>query len=191
MPLLSDIHLPSQAKTMAEVIDVIQIPAFLCRQTDLLIAAGESGAVVNIKKGQFLAPWSMEEAINKVRSTGNERIIATDRGTTFGYDRLISDMRAIPIMQRFGVPVCFDASHSVQLPGGEKTISGGEREFIPILTKAALAAGADLIFLESHPDVANAKSDKHSVYPLDQLEGLLRQMQSLYHHMQQEPMLCS
>ncbi len=190
IPVLSDIHEPAQAKQMGEVVDIIQIPAFLCRQTDLLVAAAQTNAVINIKKGQFLSPWSMKEAINKVRSAGNNRIIATDRGTTFGYDRLISDMRSIPIMKQFGVPVCFDASHSVQLPGAEKTISGGERQFIPTLAKSALAAGADLIFLETHPDVDKAKSDKHSVFPLDKLEGLLIQMQNLYHHIQNETSLC-
>lgn len=190
IPVLSDIHEVRHAELGAGILDVMQIPAFLCRQTDLLIAAGNSGATINIKKGQFLAPWSMQEAINKVRSTGNHKIIATDRGTTFGYDRLISDMRAIPIMKRFNVPVCFDASHSVQLPGSEKSISGGEREFIEPLSKAAIAAGADLIFLETHPDVANAKSDKHSVFPLDKLERLLPKMLSLYALMKEDLAPC-
>lgn len=190
VPVLSDVHEVSHIKKAQGILDVMQIPAFLCRQTDLLIAAGESGAVVNIKKGQFLAPWSMSEAINKVRSTGNEKIIATDRGTTFGYDRLISDMRAIVIMKQFNAPVCFDASHSVQLPGSHKTISGGERQFIEPLAKAAIAAGADLIFLETHPDIANAKSDKHSVFPLDKLEMLLPKLQRLYYLTQEDLIPC-
>lgn len=180
LPVLTDIHHPEEAAPVAEVSDILQIPAFLCRQTDLLIAAGETQAVINIKKGQFMAPWDMEHAVNKVLSTGNRQIILTDRGTTFGYNNLVSDMRAIAIMQKFGFPVCFDASHSVQLPGGLGGQSGGEREFIPILAKAAIAAGANLLFIESHPNPAKAKSDKDSVIAFDALEDLLNELKPLY-----------
>ncbi len=190
LAILTDIHTPDDPKMAAEVCDILQIPAFLSRQTDLLVAAGKSGAIINIKKGQFMAPWDMEPAVQKLKSTGNERIILTDRGATFGYNNLISDMRAIPIMQKLGHPVCFDASHSVQLPGGMGSQSGGQREFIPCLAKAALAAGADLLFIESHPNPEKAKSDAHSVMPYDALERLLQFAPKLYNLMQQEGAAC-
>lgn len=180
IPVLTDVHSPEEAILAGEVCDILQIPAFLCRQTDLLLAAGRTGAVINIKKGQFMAPWDMENAVDKVLSTGNEKIILTDRGTSFGYNNLVSDMRAIPIMQKFGFPVCFDASHSVQLPGGHGSSSGGQREFIPTLAKAAIASGCNCLFIESHPDPAHAKSDKDSVFPFAQLPQLMREVLQIY-----------
>lgn len=190
LPVFTDIHHPDEAAPAAEVCVAIQIPAFLCRQTDLLIAAGNTGAVISVKKGQFMAPWDMEHVIQKLLSTGNKKIILTDRGTSFGYNNLVSDMRAIPLLQQFGFPVCFDASHSVQLPGGEGRQSGGQREFIPTLAKAALAAGANLLYIESHPDPTTAKSDKHSVMPYDLLETLLTQARPLYELIQTGKVLC-
>ena len=180
VPVLTDIHHPDEAEPVSEVCAVLQIPAFLCRQTDLLLAAGKTGAVVNIKKGQFMSPWDMEHVIKKVLSTGNQRIILTDRGTSFGYNNLVSDMRTIPILQSFGFPVCFDASHSVQLPGGMGSQSGGQREFIPTLAKSALAAGANLLYIESHNDPENALSDKHSVMPFEALKTLINEARPLY-----------
>ncbi|PJD97049.1 MAG: 3-deoxy-8-phosphooctulonate synthase [Parachlamydia sp.] len=180
LPLVTDVHSPEDAAAAGQVCDIIQIPAFLCRQTDLLVAAGKTGAVINVKKGQFMAPWDMGHAVEKIRSTGNPHVILTDRGATFGYNNLVSDMRAIPIMQQFGVPVCFDATHSVQLPGGQGASSGGQREFIPVLAKAAIAAGADCLFIESHPDPKNAKSDGASVLDFKELPGLLGILDPLY-----------
>ncbi|MEN9343930.1 MAG: 2-dehydro-3-deoxyphosphooctonate aldolase [Chlamydiota bacterium] len=185
LPLITDVHSPEEAKEAAQVCDIIQIPAFLCRQTDLIEAAGSTGAIVNVKKGQFLAPWDMKNVVDKLVATGNSKIILTDRGTTFGYNNLVSDMRSIPIMQKWGFPVCFDASHSVQLPGGAGTSSGGQREFIPTLAFASVAAGADLLFIESHPNPAEAKSDKDSVYPLSELKNLLRKAQQIRSIMQE------
>jgi 2-dehydro-3-deoxyphosphooctonate aldolase (KDO 8-P synthase) len=176
VPVLTDVHSPEEAKAAGEVCDVIQIPAFLCRQTDLIVAAAETGAVVNVKKGQFMAPWDMGNVVEKLLAAGNDRIILTDRGTTFGYNNLVSDMRAIPIMQRFGFPVCFDASHSVQLPGGLGQSSGGQREFIPTLSRAAIAAGANCLFIESHPQPGLAKSDRESVMGFDDLEKLIDEL---------------
>jgi 2-dehydro-3-deoxyphosphooctonate aldolase (KDO 8-P synthase) len=180
LPIITDVHSPEDAKCVGQVCDIIQIPAFLCRQTDLLIAAAETKAVIAIKKGQFMAPWDMKNAVEKVHESGNPHVILTDRGTTFGYNNLVSDMRGIPIMQQFGVPVCFDATHSVQLPGGQGTSSGGQREFIEILAKASIAAGADCLFMESHPDPANAKSDKDSVIAFATLPALLQKLKRLY-----------
>jgi 2-dehydro-3-deoxyphosphooctonate aldolase (KDO 8-P synthase) len=185
VPVLTDVHSPEEARAAGEVCDVIQIPAFLCRQTDLILAAGETGAVIAVKKGQFMAPWDMKNVVDKLLSTGNDKIILTDRGTTFGYNNLVSDMRAIPLMQALGFPVCFDASHSVQLPGGHGSSSGGQREFIPILARASIAAGADCLFIESHPDPSQAKSDKDSVYPLSELPLLLAELQQLHALIQQ------
>ncbi|NGX51127.1 MAG: 2-dehydro-3-deoxyphosphooctonate aldolase [Chlamydiae bacterium] len=190
LPVFTDIHHPDEAAAAAEVCAVLQIPAFLCRQTDLLVAAGKSGAVINVKKGQFMAPWDMEHVVNKLLSSGCEKIILTERGTSFGYNNLVSDMRAIPILQKFGFPVCFDASHSVQLPGGMGDHSGGEREFIPTLAKAALAAGANLLYIESHPNPSEAKCDKHSVMPYAMLESLLMEAKALYELIQRGPVLC-
>ncbi len=180
IPVLTDIHSPEEARAAGSVCDVLQIPAFLCRQTDLIVAAAETGAVINVKKGQFMAPWDMGNVVQKILSTGNEKIILTDRGSTFGYNNLVSDMRSIPIMQKFGFPVCFDATHSVQLPGGNGSSSGGQREFIPTLAKAAVAAGANCLFIESHPDPSKALSDKDSVVPFSALPGLLKVLKKLY-----------
>ncbi len=179
LPILTDIHLPSQAKAAAEVCDIIQIPAFLCRQTDLLVAAGMTGSVVNVKKGQFLAPWDMKNIIDKILSTKNENIILTDRGTTFGYNNLVSDMRSIPIMQEYGFPVCFDASHSTQMPGGLGTTSGGQSKYIPILAKSAVVSGCNLLFIESHPNPAKAKSDSATVMAFEDLQLLLKDIEKL------------
>jgi len=180
LPVLTDIHSPSDAKRAGDVCDVIQIPAFLCRQTDLLIAAANTKATINVKKGQFLAPWDMKNVVEKLLECGNNRIILTDRGTTFGYNNLVSDMRAIPVMQQFGFPVCFDATHSAQLPGGLSSTTGGQREFIPTLAKSALAAGANALFMEAHPDPAHAKSDASTVLNFDTLKKLLTQAEKLY-----------
>ncbi len=169
----TDVHTEEQAAVAGEFCDVLQIPAFLCRQTDLLLAAGATGAVVSVKKGQFMAPWDMGNVVEKIRSTGNSRIILIDRGVSFGYNNLVSDMRAIPIMQRLGVPVCFDATHSVQLPGGHGQTSGGQREFIEILAKAAVAVGVDSLFMEVHPDPHKAKSDADSQLSLEELPKIL------------------
>ena len=171
VPVLTDVHLPDQCDTVAEVVDILQIPAFLCRQTDLLLAAGETGKTINIKKGQFLAPGKMTFAAEKVSSTGNNNILLTERGTSFGYD-LVSDMTAIPTMQTSGYPVIFDATHSSQVPGVDSS-TGGQREMIPILAKSAVAAGCDGLFMEVHDNPELAKSDASTQWPLDQLEGLL------------------
>lgn len=186
IPVLTDVHSPEDAKAAGEVCDVLQIPAFLCRQTDLVVAAAETGAVINVKKGQFMAPWDMGNVVQKIVSTGNKKIILTDRGATFGYNNLVSDMRCIPIMQKLGFPVCFDATHSVQLPGGNGTSSGGQREFIPTLAKAAVAAGCNCLFLESHPDPSKALSDKDSVVPFSALPDLLKVLKKLYDTLQKE-----
>ena len=184
IPVLTDIHSPEEAIAAGEVCDVLQIPAFLCRQTDLIVAAAKTGAAINVKKGQFMAPWDMRNVIEKIVAAGNEKIILTDRGTTFGYNNLVSDMRTIPIMQRYGFPVCFDASHSIQIPGGNGTSSGGQREFIPTLSRSAIAAGCNCLFIESHPDPSQAKSDKDSVYPFSELPKLLDELLQLYHLVQ-------
>jgi 2-dehydro-3-deoxyphosphooctonate aldolase (KDO 8-P synthase) len=176
----TDLHEASQANAVAEVCDILQIPAFLSRQTDLVLAAAETGNIVHVKKGQFMAPWDMKNVVEKVREVSDVPLFLTDRGTSFGYNNLVCDMRAIPIMRSFGVPVCFDASHSVQLPGGHGTSSGGQREFIPTLTKAAIAAGADIIFLESHPNPSEAKSDANSVYPFSELPQFLENVKRLF-----------
>ena len=180
LPVTTDVHSPEEATAAGAVCDILQIPAFMCRQTDLILAAANTGAVVNVKKGQFLAPWDMANVVDKILAAGNQKIILTDRGTTFGYNNLVSDMRTIPIMQKFGFPVCFDASHSVQLPGGHGNASGGQREFIPTLSKAAIAAGCNCIFMEAHPDPANAKSDKDSVMPFSELPSLMQELLKIY-----------
>lgn len=190
LPVTTDVHSPEEATAAGQVCDIIQIPAFLCRQTDLLEAAGRTGAVVNVKKGQFMAPWDMGLAVEKVRQTNNPNVILTDRGVTFGYNNLVSDMRAIPIMQKFGVPVCFDATHSVQLPGGQGRSSGGQREFIPVLAKAAVAAGVDCLFMEAHPDPQNAKSDASSVLDFKTLPALLKCLNTLYEVCQENEVAC-
>lgn len=180
LPVTTDVHSPEEATAAGQICDIIQIPAFLCRQTDLVVAAGRTGAVVSVKKGQFMAPMDMGNVVHKIHESGNQKIILIDRGTTFGYNNLVSDMRSIPIMQRFNVPVCFDATHSVQLPGGQGTSSGGEREFIPVLAKAAIAAGANCLFIEAHPEPAKAKSDSSTVMSFDELPGLLHILKRLY-----------
>ena len=172
VPIVTDIHTEAQAEPVAEIADMLQIPAFLCRQTDLIVAAAKTGRVVNIKKDQFMSPEQMGQAVDKVRSTGNDRVLLTDRGTFFGYGRLVNDFTGIPIMQTFA-PVVFDATHSCQIPGGQGHQSGGLREFVPLLAKASMAAGADALFLEVHDKPDEAKSDAATVYPLDHLESLL------------------
>jgi 2-dehydro-3-deoxyphosphooctonate aldolase (KDO 8-P synthase) len=179
LPILSDIHEASHAAPAAEVCDVLQIPAFLARQTDLLVAAGKTGRVVNLKKGQFLAPWEMKNAIEKVTSTGNEKILLTERGTSFGYQNLVVDVRSFPEMQKLGYPVVFDVTHSVQLPGGQGHASGGQPEFIEPLARAGVAAGVDGIFLEVHENPAAALSDGANALPLARLDALLGRLKEL------------
>ena len=178
VPVLTDVHTEAQAAQAAALVDILQIPAFLCRQTDLIAAAVRTGRVVNLKKGQFLSPGEMGQVVEKARSAGGKRLLVTERGTTFGYNNLVADMRAIPILRRFGFPVIFDATHSVQLPGGAGDKSGGQREFAPVLARAALAAGADGLFFETHPEPDKALSDGPNMIPLAEmpalLEGLLR-----------------
>ena len=176
MPVLTDIHSIEQARAAAEVVDVIQIPAFLCRQTDLLIAAGETGAVVNIKKGQFLAPEGMKNVADKVSSTGNERILLTERGVSFGYNTLVADMRSLPIMARTGYPVIMDATHSVQQPGGLGDKTGGQREFAPVMARCAVSIGIAGVFIETHQDPDNSPSDGPNMVRLDQMKGLIESL---------------
>ena len=172
-PVLTDIHAPDQCATVAATCDVIQIPAFLCRQTDLLLAAGETGAVVNVKKGQFLAPWDMTNVVAKIESTGNRNILLTERGASFGYNTLVADMRSLPIMARSGYPVVMDATHSVQQPGGQGGSSGGQREFAPVMARAAVSLGIAAVFIETHQDPDNAPSDGPNMIPLDQMGALI------------------
>ncbi|HEX9615033.1 MAG TPA: 3-deoxy-8-phosphooctulonate synthase [Bacteroidota bacterium] len=176
MPVLTDIHLPDEARTAAEVADVLQIPAFLCRQTDLLAAAGETGKPVNIKKGQFLSPLEMKHAAEKVTETGNRNVLLTERGTTFGYNNLVVDMRSLPIMRQLGFPVVLDVTHSVQVPGGEPKMTGGQPQFILPLARAGVAVGCDALFVETHPNPPKALSDSSSQLPLDTLAILLKQV---------------
>ena len=178
-PVLSDVHLPEQCAPAAEVIDVLQIPAFLCRQTDLLVAAAHTGAVINVKKGQFLAPWDMKHVAAKITGAGNRRVILTERGTSFGYNTLVSDMRALPQMADLGHPVVFDATHSVQQPGGLGGSSGGQREFVPVLARAAVAVGVDGLFMESHQDPDNAPSDGPNMVPLDAMPAVLESLRRI------------
>ena len=166
IPTLTDVHLPEHCAAMAEVVDVLQIPAFLCRQTDLLLAAGETGRVINVKKGQFLAPWDMVNVAKKIESTGNDKVLLCERGASFGYNTLVTDMRCLPIMARTGCPVVFDATHSVQQPGGQGTTSGGQREFAPILARAAVAIGVAAVFAETHENPDCAPSDGPNMIPL-------------------------
>ena len=175
LPLLSDVHTVEQAKIAGEVLDIVQVPAFLSRQTDLVVAAGETGKIVNVKKGQFLAPWDIDQVVAKIESTGNERIILTERGVTFGYNNLVVDMRSIPRLKEAGYPVVFDATHSVQLPGGAGDSSGGEREYVPHLTRAATGVGIDALFMEVHDNPSAAKSDSATMLSLDNLEEVLKQ----------------
>jgi 2-dehydro-3-deoxyphosphooctonate aldolase (KDO 8-P synthase) len=176
LPVLTDVHAPDQCATVAQAVDVLQIPAFLCRQTDLLLAAGETGRAINVKKGQFLAPWDMVNVAAKIASTGNRNILLCERGVSFGYNTLVSDMRSLPIMARTGYPVVFDATHSVQQPGGQGTSSGGQREFAPVLARAALAVGVAAVFIETHQDPDNAPSDGPNMIPLDQMEALINRL---------------
>ena len=176
MPVLTDVHTEAQCAIAAQAVDVLQIPAFLCRQTDLLVAAAGTGKAVNIKKGQFLAPWDMKNVIAKVVGAGNPNVMACERGASFGYNTLVSDMRALPIMAEIGCPVVFDATHSVQQPGGQGTSSGGQREFVPVLARAAVAVGVDAVFMETHPDPDNAPSDGPNMVPLSQFEALAAEL---------------
>ena len=180
VPILSDVHREDELGPASEVIDILQIPAFLCRQTDFVIAVGKTGRVVNVKKGQFLAPWDIEHAIEKIKSTGNTKILVTERGASFGYNNLVSDFRSIPIMQKFGFPVIFDATHSVQMPGGKGSSSGGAPEFIPTLARCAAAAGADGIFMEVHENPKEALSDGANSLALENLKALLRSLQEIH-----------
>ncbi|WP_138466418.1 3-deoxy-8-phosphooctulonate synthase [Poseidonocella sp. HB161398] len=177
-PTLTDIHTEDQAEQAAKQVDIIQIPAFLCRQTDLLLAAGETGAVVNIKKGQFLAPWDMPNVISKVESTGNERILLTERGASFGYNALVADMRSLPTMMKTGYPVVMDATHSVQQPGGQGGSSGGQREFAPVMARAAVSLGIAAVFIETHEAPDTAPSDGPNMIPLDQMPALLASLKA-------------
>ncbi len=179
--VLTDVHDPSQVGAAAEVADILQIPAFLCRQTDLLVAAGKSGRAVNIKKGQFVSPWEMKHAIEKVAGTGNQNIVVTERGSSFGYNNLVVDMRSFPILRGFGYPVVFDVTHSLQLPGGEGNQSGGQREFAEPLARAAVAAGVDGIFMEVHDNPDKALSDPATQWPISQLKPLLQKLLAVDH----------
>ena len=173
VPVLTDVHAPDHCAPAADAVDILQIPAFLCRQTDLLITAGETGAAINVKKGQFLAPWDMPNVISKIESTGNERILLTERGTSFGYNTLVADMRALPQMAQTGYPVVMDATHSVQQPGGRGGSSGGQREFAPVMARAAVAIGVAAVFIETHQDPDNAPSDGPNMIPLSQMPHLI------------------
>lgn len=179
LPVLTDVHEVNQVAMAAEVVDVLQIPAFLCRQTDLVLAAAGVGKPVNVKKGQFLSPWEARHIVEKVTSTGNVNLLLTERGTSFGYNNLVVDMRSLPIMRGFGYPVVFDATHSVQLPGGAGTASGGQREFVPYLVRAAVAVGCDALFMEVHPNPDQAPSDGPNMLKLDDLPSLLRQVKEM------------
>jgi 2-dehydro-3-deoxyphosphooctonate aldolase (KDO 8-P synthase) len=176
LPVLTDVHEIHQCAELSPVVDVLQIPAFLCRQTDLLIAAAKTGLAVNVKKGQFLAPWDMKNVVQKIVDSGNAKVILTERGASFGYNTLVSDMRALPVMAETGFPVVFDATHSVQQPGGRGASSGGERRFVPVLARAAVAVGVAGVFIETHDDPDNAPSDGPNMVPLGEMEGLLAQL---------------
>ena len=176
VPVLTDVHSSEQCSIIANHVDVLQIPAFLCRQTDLLIAAAKTGKIINVKKGQFLAPWDMANVIKKIEDSGNKNILITERGASFGYNTLVSDMRALPIMSKYGFPIVFDATHSVQQPGGLGEKSGGQREFVPYLARAAIAVGIGAIFIETHDDPDNAPSDGPNMVPLNELKNLLSKL---------------
>ncbi|NBO23704.1 MAG: 3-deoxy-8-phosphooctulonate synthase [Chlamydiae bacterium] len=180
LPVLSDVHTVEEVNEAKKVLDVLQIPAFLCRQTDLVVACAETSCAINVKKGQFLAPWDMKNVVDKITTCGNEKIILTERGTSFGYNNLVADMRSIPFMQNLGYPVCFDGTHSTQLPGAQGTQSGGQREMIAPLSKAAVAIGCNAIFLESHQDPMMAKSDAATVIAQKDLKGLLQQLITIH-----------
>ncbi|WP_459443639.1 3-deoxy-8-phosphooctulonate synthase [Alphaproteobacteria bacterium US3C007] len=175
-PILTDVHEAAQCQTAGTVVDILQIPAFLCRQTDLLLAAGKTGRAINVKKGQFLAPWDMQNVADKIASTGNDQILLCDRGTSFGYNTLVSDFRGLPIMANTGYPVVFDATHSVQQPGGQGNTSGGQREFAPVLARAACAVGIAALFIETHQDPDTAPSDGPNMIPIDQMGDLIKEL---------------
>jgi 2-dehydro-3-deoxyphosphooctonate aldolase (KDO 8-P synthase) len=178
IPVLTDVHLPEQCAALGDAVDVLQIPAYLCRQTDLLLAAAATGKVVNVKKGQFLAPWDMKNVAAKLIDSGNPKVLLTERGAMFGYNTLVSDMRSLSIMaEQTGQPIVFDATHSVQQPGGQGTSSGGQREFVPVLARAAVSVGVAMVFMETHDDPDNAPSDGPNMVPIDQMEGLLATLQ--------------
>jgi|TARA_B110000259_G_scaffold82174_1_gene96018 2-dehydro-3-deoxyphosphooctonate aldolase (KDO 8-P synthase) len=179
VPVLTDVHTAEQCSVVAKHVDVLQIPAFLCRQTDLLIAAAKTGKIINVKKGQFLAPWDMANVIKKLEESGNKNILITERGASFGYNTLVSDMRSLPIMAKFGYPIVFDATHSVQQPGGMGEKSGGQREFVPYLARAAIAVGVGAVFMETHEDPDNAPSDGPNMVPLNEIKNLLKQLVSI------------
>ena len=180
LPVCTDIHEPWQAEKAADVCDILQIPAFLCRQTDLLVAAAKTGKCINIKKAQFLAPWDMENCVEKVRQSGNNNVMLCERGTTFGYNTLVVDMTGLRVMKDMGVPVVFDATHSVQKPGGNGTSTGGNRQYVEFLAKAAVSVGVDGLFMETHPNPDNAKSDGPNMVPLGEMEELLKKLQRVY-----------
>lgn len=180
LPICTDIHEPWQAQPAAEVADILQIPAFLCRQTDLLVAAAKTGRCINIKKAQFLAPWDMKNCLDKVRQSGNDNVMLCERGTSFGYNTLVVDMTGLRVMKEFGVPVIFDATHSVQKPGGNGTSTGGNRAYVEYLAKAAVAVGADGLFMETHPDPERALSDGPNMVPLGEMERLLKKLMLVY-----------
>ena len=179
VPVITDVHEDTPMDEVAEVVDVIQTPAFLCRQTNFILKAAAAGVPVNIKKGQFMAPWDMKHVVDKARTTGNQQIMVCDRGVSFGYNNLVSDMRALAVMRETNCPVVFDATHSVQLPGGQGTTSGGQREHVPVLARAAMAAGVAGVFMETHPDPANAKSDGPNAWPLAKMEALLSRLKGI------------
>ena len=176
VPVLTDVHTSEQCSIVSDYVDILQIPAFLCRQTDLLIAAAKTGKIINVKKGQFLAPWDMSNVIKKIEDSGNKNILITERGASFGYNTLVSDMRSLPIMSKFGFPIVFDATHSVQQPGGMGEKSGGQREFVPYLARAAIAVGVGAIFMETHEDPDNAPSDGPNMVPLKEVKSLLKKL---------------
>ncbi len=189
IPVLTDVHEDTDVQAVAEVVDVLQTPAFLCRQTNYITRVAKTGLPINIKKGQFLSPWEMKNVTAKAKSTGNEQIMVCERGASFGYNNLVSDMRSLAIMRDTGCPVVFDGTHSVQLPGGHGTSSGGQREFIPVLTRAAVAVGISGLFLETHPDPAKAKSDGPNAWPLDRMEELLQTLKNLDDVVKSGPLL--
>ena len=176
VPVLTDVHEPEQCAAVAEAVDVLQIPAFLCRQTDLLVAAARTGRAINVKKGQFLAPWDMANVVDKITGAANANVLVTERGVSFGYNTLVSDMRALPVLARTGAPVIFDATHSVQQPGGQGTASGGDREFVPVLARAAASVGVAGIFIETHQDPDRAPSDGPNMVPLNEMEALIERL---------------
>ena len=176
LPVLTDVHTAEQCAIVAEAVDVLQIPAYLCRQTDLLVAAAETGRAINVKKGQFLAPWDMANVAAKITSAGNERVLLCERGASFGYNTLVSDMRALPVLAQTGCPVVFDATHSVQQPGGQGTTSGGQREYVPVLARAAVSIGVAAVFMETHQDPDNAPSDGPNMVPIKELSGILENL---------------